>query len=553
MNRLLLILLIQLVFTSPKVNAQNWLWAETPGSANIETWGQCMTTDVSGNVYVAGVTNDTSITFGSHTLLNPKGYLGLALIFLVKYNALGDVIWARGAEGDTGYSTTNNQPASVATDAAGNVYLSGNFQTSTLNFGTVSVTNAHPYSYDLFLAKYDSSGNVKWATAAGGGCCIWMNTATTDAFGNTYIAGSFYGPTFVVGTITLDTLLGKSFLAKYDSSGHVKWAKNEVTGSTSLLSEGINVYSSGWFEKPTVTFGSTTLTNSGSQSLFLVKYDTTGNVLWAKEPGTSSGINQIVSVLSHDATGNIFLGGWFDNPTISFGSTTLNSVGGADIFATKLDSSGNLIWARSAGGVDNDFARSIATDSIGDVYIAGNFTSTSFTFGPNTLAGTSGAKVFIAEYNPDGEAVGAFTEYSGSYAQMEAIAIDISGNLYATGSFADELVLGSFTLRNDYNDFSSLQTINMFTARLDTTIAMQTSTITGTIRSILLYPNPTTTFLTISATTDITTLTITNPLGQTVYNQQYNSKQVQLDVETLSSGVYFVKVNGSEVRKFVKQ
>ena len=72
-------------------------------------------------------------------------------------------------------------------------------------------------------------------------------------------------------------------------------------------------------------------------------------------------------------------------------------------------------------------------------------------------------------------------------------------------------------------------------------------------RSIIIYPNPATAQLTISASDRITTIAINNLFGQTVYTHDYNFQQVQVDVADLPAGIYFVKVNGSEVREFMKQ
>ena len=71
--------------------------------------------------------------------------------------------------------------------------------------------------------------------------------------------------------------------------------------------------------------------------------------------------------------------------------------------------------------------------------------------------------------------------------------------------------------------------------------------------SLTLYPNPTTSSLAITASYRINSVAITNLLGQTVYRNEYNSEQVQVDVSGFPPGVYFIKVNGSEVRKFVKE
>ena len=68
-----------------------------------------------------------------------------------------------------------------------------------------------------------------------------------------------------------------------------------------------------------------------------------------------------------------------------------------------------------------------------------------------------------------------------------------------------------------------------------------------------IFPNPATTFITISEQDRITTVAITNLIGQTVYSQEYNADKVQIDVADLPAGVYFIRINGTEVRRFVKE
>ena len=112
-----------------------------------------------------------------------------------------------------------------------------------------------------------------------------------------------------------------------------------------------NVYVTGWFQSQSITFGTTTLTNELDTntgvyhtSMFIVKYDASGNVLWTK---SAIGINSMSHLgISTNAIGNVYLVGSFTKPSISFGTTTLTKTG---IFVVKYDASGNVIWARSAG------------------------------------------------------------------------------------------------------------------------------------------------------------------------------------------------------------
>ncbi len=73
------------------------------------------------------------------------------------------------------------------------------------------------------------------------------------------------------------------------------------------------------------------------------------------------------------------------------------------------------------------------------------------------------------------------------------------------------------------------------------------------VEKITIYPNPTTNRITISTSDRITTVAINNLMGQTIYSQLYNSPEVKIDVADLPTGMYFIKINGSEVSKFVKQ
>ena len=68
-----------------------------------------------------------------------------------------------------------------------------------------------------------------------------------------------------------------------------------------------------------------------------------------------------------------------------------------------------------------------------------------------------------------------------------------------------------------------------------------------------IYPNPATTSLTISAINKMTNIAINNLTGQAVYTHEYNTEQVEVDIADLPSGIYFIKINGTEVRKFVKE
>src|SRR5690606_37819831 len=106
-----------------------------------------------------------------------------------------------------------------------------------------------------------------------------------------------------------------------------------------------NAYITGYFYDSSIWFGPYHLTKNTTtvSDLFIVKYDTNGNELWAKTEGGTG--DDVWRSIATDANGNVFLTGYFKSPSITIGTTTLSNVGTAtsslNIFVVKYDSSGN--------------------------------------------------------------------------------------------------------------------------------------------------------------------------------------------------------------------
>ena len=155
-----------------------------------------------------------------------------------------------------------------------------------------------------------------------------------------------------------------------------------------------NSYITGYFRE-SATFGTTTLTSSSDygSDIFVAKMDINGNWLWAKQAmGTYSNYGNDIAV---DANGNSYVTGYFwGNAT--FGTTTLTSSGQYDIFVAKMDSNGNWLWAKQAGGTSYDDGYSIAVDDNGNSYVTGYFKSNA-TFGTTTLTSGGIYDIFVAK------------------------------------------------------------------------------------------------------------------------------------------------------------
>ncbi|MEA3496366.1 MAG: SBBP repeat-containing protein, partial [Bacteroidota bacterium] len=303
--------------------------------------------------------------------------------------------WAKQIRG-----TYNDEGNSITTDAAGNVYTTGYFS-GTADFdpgtGTTNLTSAG--IYDIFIQKLDPAGNLLWVKKMGGTSNDYGSSITTDATGNVYTIGTFrYIVDFDPGDGTTNLIsAGYSdiFIQKLDSAGNFLWAKqmggtSHDYGSSITTDATGNVYTTGYFSG-TADFdpgtGTTNLTSAGRDDIFIQKLDPAGNLLWVKKMGGTS--HDDGYSITTDVAGNVYTTGSFIG-TADFdpgaGTTNLTSAGYYDIFIQKLDSAGNLLWAKQMGGTDYDVGHSITTDATGNVYTTGQFKET-VDFDPGT--GTS--------------------------------------------------------------------------------------------------------------------------------------------------------------------
>ncbi len=416
MKKLILFSFILLHVLGANAQSTNWQWAKSVGATS-EVEGRSIKADANGNSYVTGRFKSPTITFDTITLINADNTGSTTDVFIVKYNIGGSVLWAKSAGGNG-----NDDGQSVSTDTSGNVFVTGAFNSPTLTFGTTTLTNAGINSGDIFLVKFSTSGNVLWAKSVGGAANDLGYSTSPDISGNVLITGAFNSPSITFGTTTLNNSdnTGSTtdiFLVKYSSSGNVLWAKS-AGGVANDYGYGVssdisgNVLITGSFNSPTITFGTTTIANAGSNSgdVFLVKYNPSGNVLWAKSAG-GTGDDGGRSV-STDSLGRVFVTGYFNSPTIIFGTNTLSNAGASDIFIVVFVSfDGSVDWAQRVGGTGNDEGNCVSNDENGNCYITGYFQSSTITFANTTLTNSGAADIFVLKY--DGNSYQVWAKSSG--------------------------------------------------------------------------------------------------------------------------------------------
>ena len=345
--------------------------------------------------------------------------------------------------------------ADITTDAAGNVYSIGAIQGLAIDLdpGPLgSFVNANG-GYDTYIHKVDANGYLAWAKTFGGTQNDVGLSIALDADGNILATGHFFGTTdFDPGAgVTELTSNGARdvFILKLNANGDFLWARsfgasNDDYGHAIATDANGNIYTTGKF-KGTVDLdpgvGTVEFTSAGNDDIFIQKFDANGDLLWVNTIGGVG--NDRGLALTTDASGNVYTTGTFIG-TIDFdpGVAVLDlSTGGTgfDIFIQKLDTDGNLVWAKVMGGSNWDFGHAIATDANENVYTTGYFHFTvDFDPGVGTANLTSHgeADIFVQKLDANGDFVWAKSMGSASGDSYgNSIGVDASGNVYTVGEF----------------------------------------------------------------------------------------------------------------------
>lgn len=363
----------------------NYVWAvKFGGTAN--DIGNAIVVDGNGNVYTTGNfegTCDFDPGAGTANLTAPGGNSDA---FICKINSSGAFVWAKKI-GDTNLE----EGLGIALDASNNVYTTGYFSSTTVDFDPGAGTaNISPGGFnDAYVSKLDVNGNYVWAKAFTGPNYEVGNAIAVDASGNVYTTGSFRG------SADFDPGAGSSFLTssgwtdlflcKLTSAGVFSWAKrigdiNYDEGKAITTDPTGNIYFTGIFmNSPDFDpgTGTTTLTSVGNYDVFVAKFSSTGTMTWAKSFGATT--EDCGKGIDLDASGNVYTVGYFYGSTDfdpGAGISNLSPLGNCDVFISKLDNTGNFVWAKKMGGTDFDFGNALAVDGSGNVVTAGYFQGT---------------------------------------------------------------------------------------------------------------------------------------------------------------------------------
>jgi len=371
-----------------------------------------------------------------------------------------------------------NASTAITTDPWGNVYYTGAFEgAANFNLSGTGANFTAAGTRDIFIAKRDASGHFAWAKHIGVKGTNQGMAIQTDALGNVYVAGQFNGsPDFNPGT-GIDTLAASgstdAFVLKLDSAGNFLWAKN--IGSTIIISRSGQIIAYGM----AVDSANVYVTGEADRNVFITKLDFSGNFIWTKTMGGNG--NDYCYAITTDDSGNVYTTGSFDSvadfnpdPNIAFNITP---TGNRQVFISKLNASGDFVWAKSfVGDISNNppnrtFAWSygIKIDMSGNIYTTGYFRGTmDFDPATNTAHKLTSAlsDLFISKLDANGNFIWA-KNMSGTVIDGNALAVDNQGSPYVIGWYNSSADFDPGTGPADTFKVTSAGSNDIFIIKLD--------------------------------------------------------------------------------------
>ncbi|RZJ70780.1 MAG: T9SS type A sorting domain-containing protein [Flavobacterium sp.] len=307
--------------------------------------------------------------------------LSILLCTGLSFAQLPDLQW-----GHSFGAAENDTATGMAPAPDGSLYVTGNF-TGTVDFDPgdgVSNLTAEGMT-DIFIQKFDATGNLLWVKKINNGTNTSSSQCVLDAQGNLLVTGTFR--------------------------------------NTADLDPGAGV----------ANFTATFFFDS-----FIIKLDSNGNYMWGKNIASGGDNSEWISTIVLDEAGNIYTTGYFYG-TLNLGGTSFTSYGAYDSFIQKMDSSGNLIWAKRFGGNGYDGIGGFKLGTDGSMYIAGIFGDTA-DFDPGAGSFNITAQGFydgfVMKLDNTGNFVWAKKIGGENIDSFSGLEINPDGNLILLGSFS---------------------------------------------------------------------------------------------------------------------
>jgi hypothetical protein len=449
--------------------------------------------------------------------------------YLIKTNQFGDTLWTSLLQTDT---------------IIGAMYCSDIIQTS--DSGFASIGRLFYPSHNILYFKTDAYGNLQWAKSYGNGDEIGYNIQQAS------------NGDFILLGITSNYSAGLSdlYLVRTDSTGNVIWGKG-YGGTNWEYPYSLKNTRDGGF----ILAGSTYSFGTGESDLLLVKTDANGDTLWTRTHGADSIDNPSSIIETYD-------GYFVSGNTKSFGSRRR-------VFLVKLDSQGSILWSNiyEPDSVnDHCIVNSTMQTSDSGLIISGSLFNDSLMQGTGMLLklNQNGNIEWAKKYYPDGYVAYAEQTYDGGYIISGPNYTNISFNIIKTDANGNancgeqniSMNLNSINLEENNTQtiitngcIENNVTLNSFKGCRDSIICLTVgiNNYSDNINSIELYPNPTSSSLTIESGYRLKQITLFTTAGRTIKTiSNIHSSTFNVDLSDLSAGIYFLYCETEKGRDVVK-
>ena len=517
------LIIILLCNASSIIHGQNWQWAEQFGTTQSETV-DAMQTDIAGNIFLSGKFKD-SFAWDATILQS----IGKEDVYLTKLDVNGNVLWAK-----QGGSEASDESIDIVLDDASNVYCTGHYWFDA-DFDALHLQSS-PGSRAIYLIKYDAEGNLLWGKSINGNMAKSASSLAIDSDGNVYLSGSFKGELFVGNTNLVASNQGDIFLAKFESTGELDWA-TQLKATVSIKSVTITVDKNddlllaGQFIGQ-INFNGDSFTNiTGDNDVFILKYNTMGAPIWARHAG---GVHEDdCSRICTDEFANIYLTGTFIGVMELSPETQIQTQGfNNNFYLLKYNKDGEVLWARSLGGIEADGAEDmIVNESL--VVIAGYYIGEMSIDGIHVSGDEDLGDGFIIAFDLEGTARNIQTISSDGFVIPNNLNFTPEGEILSSGVFEQTAHFGNQSL-------SALGLFDIYLARIaDNFTGIKTSN--PWRHNLSSYPNPTTDKVYFLGDIKSYTYEIYDNKGALL-----KKGKNEISLKSFSKGIYFIRLQDQQ-------
>ncbi len=539
--------LIFLILLTPDSNAQTALWARDFGTPSQEQ-GQKITTD-GRNIYTCGWYMHSMTMCGAPlpAVIQPTGLQLTGNMFISKLDASGTCLWTSVCISHVLPDPYGPYFTGLEYDGMGHLYATG-FFSDTMIFGndTLFSPTCTDYCNTPFLMKMDTNGNFTWAVCFKGSTNAEINAPVVGGL-NIYVSGTYKDSLFFDGIHigTPASYASRSFIAKLDTSGHSLWAHNigtspYNTANFSLNFDGKYLYTLGRFIDSLV-LPAQVLHDPGPLSglIYMIKYDTSGNVVWGK--GGYSKIHGSLhdGSMIYDNASHLYVVGMFNDSVTIYGTKfTTSSTNIYKDYVARFDTAGNFEWAIAAGNkwLSGIYPSCMTADDSG-LYLVAAFMGT-VVIGDSTYTCPSGDYDWtITRYHRDSTAIRS-KHIGGPGTMIPGAIVKNQSDLYFTGFSFGSYSIDTVAVNNAGAGDVLIVKFRDSIYTVAPPVTLSSLPRTGT----RVYPNPTDGKVYLDVLPGSKMISVCTVTGRLVLQKNIMQSTETIDISSMATGLYLLKV-----------